>query len=137
VVGLDTNVLVRYIAQDDVRQAAQATRLIESLSAAEPGFVASIVLVEALWVMEDAYAATRERLGTIVEALLQSEGLFVENAEQAWRALAGFRKGKSDFADCLISRVCAAEGCDVTWTFDKSAARDAGMKLIGAPTAAG
>jgi predicted nucleic-acid-binding protein len=137
VVGLDTNVLVRYIAQDDARQAAQATRLIESLSAAEPGFVASIVLVEAVWVMEDAYAATRERLGVIVEALLQSEALFIERAEHVWRALASFRKGKADFADCLISRICAAEGCDVTWTFDKAAARDAGMKLIGGSTAAG
>ena len=132
-VGLDTNVLVRYIAQDEPKQAAQAARLIESLSAAEPGFVASIVLVEAMWVMEDVYSATRERLADIVETLLETETLVVESAEQAWRALALFRKGKADFADCLISRTCLAGGCTVTWTFDKAAARDGGMKLLGAP----
>jgi predicted nucleic-acid-binding protein len=135
-VGLDTNVLVRYIAQDDPKQSAQAARLIESLSAAEPGFVASVVLVEALWVMEDVYAATRERLSEVVEALLETEALVVESAEQVWRALATFRKGKADFADCLISRICAAEGCAVTWTFDKAAARDGGMKLIGTSSSA-
>jgi predicted nucleic-acid-binding protein len=135
-VGLDTNVLVRYIAQDDPKQSAQATRLIESLSAAEPGFVASVVLVEAVWVMEDIYAATRECLGEIVQALLEAEALVIQSAEQVWRALAAFRKGKADFADCLITRICAAEGCDVTWTFDKAAARDGGMKLIGTSASA-
>jgi predicted nucleic-acid-binding protein len=132
VVGLDTNVIVRYIAQDDPRQSVRATRLIEGLSAAEPGFIASIVLVEVLWVMEDVYAAGRERLGEIVEALLQAEALVVESAEQTWRALASYRSGRADFADCLISRLCAARGCDVTWTFDKAAARDGGMRLIDA-----
>ena len=136
-VGLDTNVLVRYIAQDDPKQSAQATKLIESLSAAEPGFIASVVLVEAMWVMEDVYAANRERLGEIVEALLEAEALVVESAEHAWRALASFRKGKADFADCLIARICAAEGCAVTWTFDKAAARDGGMKLIGTSASVG
>lgn len=134
-VGLDTNVLVRYIAQDDPKQSAQATRLIESLSAAEPGFVASVVLVETLWVMEDVYAAPRERLGEIVEALLQAQALIIQSAEDVWRALASFRKGKADFADCLISRICASQGCTLTWSFDKAAARDGGMRLIGATQA--
>jgi predicted nucleic-acid-binding protein len=135
-VGIDTNVLVRYIAQDDAKQAALATKLIESLSTAEPGFISLVTLVEAVWVMEDVYAATRERIGDIVEGLLQSEALVVEAAESAWRALTSFRAGKADFADCLIARVCAREGCSVTWTFDRTAARDGGMKLLGAPTSA-
>ena len=109
-VGLDTNVLVHYIAQDDPRQSAQATALIESLSAERPGFISAVVLVESLWVMEDVYAASRERLAEIVEGLLQTEMLVVETAEQAWRALAGFRKGKADFSDHFISRAAAVPG---------------------------
>jgi predicted nucleic-acid-binding protein len=132
-VGIDTNVLVRYLAQDDPKQSAQATRLIESLSAADPGFVPSVVLVESLWVMQDLYRATRERLAQVVETLLQTEGLIVESAELAWRALATFRRGRADFADCLISRTCAAQACSVVWTFDKLAARDAGMTLVDTP----
>jgi predicted nucleic-acid-binding protein len=131
-VGLDTNVLVRYVAQDDPRQSAAASRLIEALSPAEPGFITMVVLVESVWVMEDVYGATRDRLGEVVQALLEAQSLVVESAESVWRALASFRKGKADFADCLIARVCAAQGCTVTWTFDKAAARDAGMRLLGA-----
>jgi predicted nucleic-acid-binding protein len=129
--GLDTNVLVRYIAQDDPKQSRAAARLVESLTPEEPGFVACIVLVEALWVMEDVYGATRDRLGDIVQALLETQTLVLESAERVWQTLAMFRKGRADFADCLIARTCMGMGCSVTWTFDRAAARDAGMKLIG------
>lgn len=131
-IGLDTNVLVRYLAQDDPRQSAQAGVLIESLTPDQPGFVTSVALVESLWVMEDVYAATRERLAEIVEALLQTDALVIESAEQAWRALAGFRRSKADFADHLIARLCEARGCATTYTFDKTAARDGVMTLVGA-----
>lgn len=134
-IGLDTNVLVRYIAQDDKRQSAQAGALIESLSPDRPGYVTAVTLVESLWVMEDVYAASRARLAEIIEALLQTDALLIESAEQVWRALASFRKGKSDFADHLIVCLCEARGCAVTYTFDKAAARDGGMKLLGASSA--
>lgn len=71
----------------------------------------------------------------IVEALQQTDALLVESAEQVWRALAGFRKSRADFADHLIARLCEARGCTVTYTFDKAAARDGGMKLLGAAPA--
>ncbi|HEX6020163.1 MAG TPA: type II toxin-antitoxin system VapC family toxin [Burkholderiaceae bacterium] len=131
-IGLDTNVLVRYVAQDDARQTAQANALMESLTTERPGFIATVVLVEALWVMEDVYAASRERLAEIAEGLLQTDTLVVEGAERAWRALVGFRKGNADFADHLIARTCEAAGCSVTYTFDKTAARDGGMTLMSA-----
>jgi predicted nucleic-acid-binding protein len=133
--GLDTNVIVRYIAQDDPKQSPLATKFIESLSPARPGFVPAVVLVESLWVMEDVYGASRDRLADIVTTLLEVESLMVESAESVWRALAVFRKGKADFADCLIARLCAARGCEATWTFDKAAARDGGMKLLSTTVA--
>ena len=71
-IGLDTNVLVRYFAQDDPRQSAAASRLIERLTPENPGLVTSVVLAETVWVMEDLYAAKREQIASIVEDLLRA-----------------------------------------------------------------
>jgi predicted nucleic-acid-binding protein len=130
-IGLDTNVLVRYLAQDDARQSPIATRLIENtLTETSPGFVSIIVLVETVWVMEDLYAADRARVSEIVDALLRARTVVVEDAEIAWRALDAFRTGRADFADCMISAFATAAGSTVVYTFDKVAARDSGMTLL-------
>jgi predicted nucleic-acid-binding protein len=131
VIGLDTNVLVRYFAQDEPKQSAAASRLIEHLTAEAPGVVTAIVLAETVWVMEDVYGADREQISAIVDSLLRTTTLIVQDAEAAWRALSRFRAGKADFADCLIERTCVALGCRQTFTFDKQAARQAGMTLVG------
>lgn len=128
-IGLDTNVLVRYLAQDDPKQSRQAALLIESLTPANPGFVSTVALVEALWVMEVAYGAARTRLAEIVEVLLQTDALIVEAAELVWRALYSYRSGKADFSDHLIHQVGKAAGCEFTATFDRAAARDGIMTL--------
>lgn len=130
-IGLDTNVLVRYIAQDDAHQSAQASRLIESFTPELPGHVSVLTLAETIWVLEDVYATSRERIAEIVETLLQTQTIVVGFAELVWQALARFRKGKADFADHLIERLGANSGCHVTMTFDRAAARDAGMKIVG------
>ena len=53
-IGLDTNVIVRYVVQDDPRQSAAATRLMEkTLSAENPGFVAVVTLCEVAWVLAE------------------------------------------------------------------------------------
>lgn len=130
-IGLDTNVLVRYFAQDEPAQARAATRLMESLTRDSPGVVSGIVLAETIWVMEDAYDAGGERVAGIVESLLRTESILVQDAEVVWRALSRYRAGRAGFADCLIERTCAALGCEQTFTFDRHAARDAGMTLIG------
>lgn len=127
--GLDTNILVRYFAQDDAKQSAAASRLIESLSAESPGLVPAIVVAETIWVMEDGYGADRNRIAAIIENLLRIETLVVQDAEATWKALACYRAGSADFADCLIARTCAGLGCRQTFTFDKRAARDSGMTL--------
>lgn len=127
-IGLDTNVLVRYLAQDDARQSSIATRLIENtLTETSPGFVSMIVLIETVWVMEDLYGADRARVTAIIDTLLRARTVVVEDAEIAWRALEAFRAGRADFADCMISAFATAAGCTVVYTFDKVAARDSGM----------
>ncbi|MBI2376944.1 MAG: type II toxin-antitoxin system VapC family toxin [Deltaproteobacteria bacterium] len=129
-IGLDTNVVVRYLTQDDARQSRPANRLLESLTSHEPGYISLIVLVELVWVLEDAYGASRGDLAITVEMLLQTESLVLQEAESVWRALAAFRRGTADFADQLIAQLNASAGCGKTYTFDKAAARDAGMTLL-------
>lgn len=129
-IGLDTNVLVRYLAQDDPKQAALATRLIESLGADEPGFVSHVVLAETLWVLESCYAADPARVQQVVDVLLRTSGIVVERAESVWRALWQFKQNDGEFADTLIAVSAADAGCQATYTFDKGAAKRSGMTLL-------
>jgi len=128
--GLDTNVLVRYVVQDDPGQSAAATKLIESLSSAAPGFIAMIVVVELVWVLQSCYDAKRREVARVLETLLRSRELTVERAELVWQALRRFAAGKADFADCLVERCGHFAQCRYTVTFDENAAADACMRLL-------
>ncbi|WP_029921053.1 PIN domain-containing protein [Nevskia soli] len=129
-IGLDTNVLVRYIMQDDAKQSLLASKLIESLTVDAPGFIALVSIVELIWVMESCYAIERAQLGDALEGLLRTKEFVVERAETIWKAVRIFRDGPADFADCLIERCAAAAGCEHTMTFDRGAAKTCGMTLI-------
>jgi predicted nucleic-acid-binding protein len=129
-IGLDTNVLVRYIMQDDLKQSPLATRLIESRSVESRGFVPLVSVVELFWVMSSAYELDRGQLIAAVEGLLRTKELVVERAEIVWKALRIFQTANVDFADCLIERSAAAAGCERTMTFDRGAAKNAGMTLL-------
>ena len=129
-IGLDTNVLVRYIAQDDPRQAAKAVHLIENeCSETRPGFVTAVVLTELVWVLEECYRTAKNEAVAVLERILRTKQLVVEDAETVWKAVRLFATSKADFADCLIERFAAAHECKYTATFDKAAAK-AGMRLI-------
>jgi predicted nucleic-acid-binding protein len=129
-IGLDTNVLVRYIMQDDAKQSAKATKLVESLTRDEPGFVTVVSVVELGWVLSSSYALTREQVVQALEAVLRAKQLVVDQADQVLRALRVFAAGSADFADCLIERIASNAGCAQTMTFDIAAAKTAGMTLI-------
>ena len=129
-IGLDTNVLVRYIAQDDLKQSLRATTIIDALSNEKPGFITLVSLVELVWVMQSCYNASKPEIVTILERLLRTQELVVENAETAIRALHVFARSKADFADCLIERSANKAGCEYTVTFDEGAAKAAGMRLV-------
>jgi predicted nucleic-acid-binding protein len=129
-IGLDTNVLVRYIMQDDVKQSPLATRLIESRSAESRGFVPLVAVVELFWVMSSAYELDRDQLVEVLEGLLRTKELVIERAEIVWKALRMFQTANVDFADCLVERSAAAIGCEKTMTFDRGAAKGAGMTLV-------
>ena len=129
-IGLDTNVLVRYLAQDDPKQSPRATSLINALTNDDPGFIPLVVLIELVWVMQGCYGATKPEVVVILETLLRTEGLIVENAEIALKALHVFIASKADFPDCIIERSANKAGCESVFTFDKNAAKTAGMRLV-------
>lgn len=129
-IGLDTNVLVRYLAQDDPKQSPKATRLIESFMADAPGYVSVVSVVELVWVLTGCYASTKAELCEVLETLLRAKGIVVAHADVVWQALRIFKEGKADFADCLIERFAADAGCSHTTTFDRDASRHCGMRLI-------
>jgi predicted nucleic-acid-binding protein len=129
VIGLDRNVLVRYIAQDDAVQSAQASDLIErQCSTSTPGFVGVVVLVELVWVSESCYGAQRGEVAEILRRILSTRQLVVQEAELVWKALRLFEAGNADFSDCVIAGAPEASGCSETMTFDRRAA--AGMTLL-------
>lgn len=129
-IGLDTNVLVRYIMQDDVPQARKATRLIEGLNQSEPGFVSVVALVELTWVLSASYKLDRAQISETLDLLLRSKEILLDRADIVLQATRRFRSGTADFADCLIDQIARSEGCSTTMTFDKLASRSAGMTLL-------
>ncbi|MDE3010828.1 MAG: type II toxin-antitoxin system VapC family toxin [Pseudomonadota bacterium] len=129
-IGLDTNVIVRYIMQDDGKQSPLATRLIESLSAEEPGFIPLVSMVELGWVLLSAYGLDRGQLIEAFTGLLRTKELVVERAEIVWQALRLLQGTNADFADCLIACSASSAGCGRTMTFDRGAAKCAGMTLL-------
>jgi predicted nucleic-acid-binding protein len=129
-IGLDTNVLVRYIMQDDAKQSAKATTLIESLDADRPGFISVVSILELYWVLTSCYDLNNDQVKVALEVLLRTRQIVIDRADQILRALRVFESGKADFADCLIERTAASAGCEETLTFDVSASKYAGMTLI-------
>jgi len=131
VIGLDSNVIVRYLAQDDARQSAVATRLIEgSLSTEVRGFISIVTLAEVVWVMASNYRATRATIADIVEGLLTAPQLTLDKADVVWRALRSYQDSKADFSDAVIVELGGDAGCSKTVTFDRKAAAHPGFEAL-------
>ncbi|MDZ7924954.1 MAG: type II toxin-antitoxin system VapC family toxin [Marinagarivorans sp.] len=129
-IGLDTNVVIRYLTQDDKKQSAIANQLIESeLSESNLGYITLITLVEITWVLESCYDQKKSALVSIIESLLSIKQIMVERTDIAYLALKQYRDGNADFSDALISMTCIDAGCNKIVTFDKKAAT-VGMQKI-------
>jgi predicted nucleic-acid-binding protein len=129
-IGIDTNILVRYFTFDHPSQTARAIEIMDSLTAEEPGFVSLVVVAELVWVLDSAYKLTKSEIITSLELLLRGKEVIVQEADVAWQALTTYKKSGSSYSDCLIERLGHAAGCHYTLTFDQDAARTAGMKLL-------
>lgn len=130
-IGLDTNILVRYIVQDEPEQALAAVRLIESRCTRQsPGFVSILVLLELVWVLAAAYEYDKPVIVSVVGQVLRTTEFSVEDGELVWLALRDFESGNADFADCLIAHRNHSSGCETTFTFDRRAARGRYFALV-------
>ena len=129
-IGLDTNVLVRYIMQDDAKQSPKANHLIESLDADNPGFISIVSVIELFWVLSSCYNLSKSQVTQALETMLRTKSFVMERPGQVARALSMFKGSKTDFADCLIHYSAVDAGSTDTMTFDVSAAKHAGMTLV-------
>jgi len=129
-IGLDTNILVRYLAQDDPIQSPKATEIIERrLSKGNPGFVNIVAMVETVWVLDRAYGLATHEIVAAVERMLQAEVLVVENEQEVFTAMIALKEARGSFADAVIAALGAKAGCSSTLTFDQKALRMSGFKL--------
>ena len=129
-IALDTNVLARYLVRDDTEQAEAARSLLESLTAARPGYVCREVTVELAWVLERAYGYTRDQIATVLEELVAIEGLVIEAADDVARAAFRYRTGVTEFSDLMILAAAERSGALPLYTFDQKAARLEGVALL-------
>jgi|SRR5215471_4967941 len=123
-IGLDTNILVRYLVQDDPVQSAKATELIERrLTSDNPGFCSIVAIVETVWVLDRVYGFTAQEIAAAVERMLQAETLVIDNEQEVFSAMMAIKDGWGEFADAVIAALGKKAGCSCTFTFDRKALR--------------
>jgi predicted nucleic-acid-binding protein len=117
--GLDTNVLVRYLVQDDLEQWRLADEYIKRVKVnGETCFLNNIVLCELVWVLKTAYKLTRNEIIDVLEKILKADAFDFENREAAWWSVQQMKHGKADLSDYLINKINQQAGCHETVTFD-------------------
>jgi predicted nucleic-acid-binding protein len=128
-IGIDTNVLIRYIVQDDPLQSKLAVTFMEkNCTKSNPGFVNLIVCCEIVWVLHRAYNYNKDTIIRVMKQILLTSELYVEDAETVRKSLHDFENGNADFSDYIISHINSE--CEYTVTFDKNAAKIPLCKLL-------
>jgi predicted nucleic-acid-binding protein len=130
-IGIDTNVLVRYIVQDDPAQAKVATHYIErNCTADSPGFINRIVLCEIVWILKRAYGYDKSIILNVIRQILLTAEFVTENSDVMWKALKEYESGQADFSDYIIGSSNLENGCECTVTFDKSVSANMDFILL-------
>jgi predicted nucleic-acid-binding protein len=124
----DTSVLLRLLLEDDEEQ-ARAARSFARRHA--PLFVSHVVLAEVAWVLTSGYGFSRDRLGTLVEMLLDTDGFLLQESGVVQAALANFRSSRAGFSDCLILAIAQVAGGLPLATFDKKLGNLPGARTLG------
>ena len=125
-IGIDTNVLVRFLVQDDPDQSTRAARAFEHLTASDPGYLTTVVLAETYWVLTHAYKFSVAEVLTTLADVIATEQVAVQDVATATAAVESARAG-ADFADALISSACAERGCRTVLSFDGRAQKSLGF----------
>jgi predicted nucleic-acid-binding protein len=130
-IGLNADILIRHLAQDDPIQSRKATELIEQrLTEENPGFVSIVAMAETVWVLERAYRLTAPDIATAIERVLQADVLMVESEQEVFTAMIALKQGRGSFADALIGALGGKAGCSRTLTFDRKALRLPEFELL-------
>ena len=130
-IGLDTNVLVRYLTQDDAAQAEKADAIIGSAVArGQRCVIDPVVLCELVWVLRDAYNTTKGEIVTTLDRMLATQQFEITDKDRIREALDAYRTGRADFADYLIGVANRHAGCAETVTFDRQLRGAAGFRVL-------
>jgi predicted nucleic-acid-binding protein len=130
-IGIDTNVLVRYMTEDDPEQTKVVHRfLLTCRSEMEAVFISSVVLCEAAWVLRSTYRIDKARILNAVEHLLSADLFLVERADAARVAIQQARSESGDFADYLIGAIHLGQGCRHTVTFDRDLKNSPAFRVL-------
>lgn len=129
-IGLDTNILVRFLVQDDPIQSESARSLLTRCSVKDPGFIGREVLVELVWVLESAYGRTSKEISATLIGMLEAEELVVEDPDDVATAADAYGSGIADFADHMIAAAAVRTGCSTLYTFDRKAACHNAVTLL-------
>ena len=130
-IALDTNVLVRFLAQDDDAQFQVAAGLIEGCTRDAPGYVCREVMIELVWVLERAYKYSREEIAEALLSIVTASQLSVENAQDIASVVNLYREEGYDFADLMIRQAVQRTENRILKTFDQKLARLDGVELLG------
>lgn len=123
-IGIDTNILVRHLTQDDPMQSRRATHLIErELTQDSPGFISLVTVVETVWVLRRSFRISDAAIAAILEQIIEVDNLIVQNEREVFAAMVALRTGEASFDDALIGALGAWAGCSTTLTFNRKASR--------------
>lgn len=129
-IGLDTNILLRFFTRDDDEQSPKAYQIIRQCSESNPGFISSVVLAEFVWTLKRRYGYQQEDIATALDALIYSKEIRLEYPDAMQYALKLYRDSAVDFPDAMIGAIAKLNGCDATLTFDKRAAKLDLFKMV-------
>lgn len=124
-IGIDTNVIIRFLVQDDPIQSKKASQLIEkAVEKNEVFWICLLTLCEIAWVLERCYELQKDELVFVLQKILQTKQIKVEGEDIAWKAIGNFQNaGTIGFSDCLIGAINSYHDCEYTYTFDKKVAK--------------
>ena len=130
-IALDTNVLVRFLVEDDADQLARARRLLQkAVDSNSFCYVSDVVMCEVVWVLERSYEFRRAEIGQVLGRLLRAGNLAFASSERLARALEAYEAGRGDFADYLIREHARASGCEAVATFDGDLLKEPGFVAV-------
>lgn len=127
-IALDTNVLVRFLVEDEKEQSRKAKKVIEkAVKDEEDIFVPDLVLVETVWVLKRSYRLEKDDIVKVLRMLLTARRIRFASSDRLARAVSAFEKGRGGFSDYLIREFASEQGCDTVVTFDRNLHKDSGF----------